>query len=346
MRGVAGVGKEAWSVAVLGATELVGRELLAVLGERAFPVASLRALAPTSAAGEELEWGDTATAVVPFEEAGDLEGEDLVFLASDSDLALAAAERARRQGALVVDLVGAWRQDPAVAAVVPEANAGLLSADPAARVFRCPDPVAIAVAVGLAPLRELASLRRIVVTSLEPVSGAGQAGLTELETQTIDRFAGREPEPKAFPQPIPFNVLPQVGRFAEDGRTEAEADTRASLRALLGEELSVSVTRVRVPVFYGTCVSVSTELAKPVTAAEARDRLRASPGLLVLDDPSEELYPTPASVVGQDATLVGRIRADPAGATLDFWMAVDEVRKGAAVNAVQIAEILFRLRRE
>jgi aspartate-semialdehyde dehydrogenase len=210
-------------------------------------------------------------------------------------------------------------------------------------VVASPDAVAIALAVALQPLHATAGVTRVVASTFEPVSAAGRAGIEELQQQTVDLLNGRGVEHAVFPQRIAFNALPQIGEFLEGGSARSERQTAAALRRLLGApELVVSVTRVQVPLFFGEGISVDVETATKLSAAEARDILRAAPGVLLQDEASAQAYSTSADAVGQDATCIGRVRAADTANVLDFWIAIDNVRKGAAVNAVQIAELLIR----
>jgi aspartate-semialdehyde dehydrogenase len=327
--------KSAYSVAVIGATGLVGAEIVSVLAERQFPIADLQLYASLRTAGDEVQCGNLTARVELLEGAG-FEDTDLVFLAE-------WVERTTASGAVVIDVSQLFAADPDVPLVVPEVNAAALAGYIARSLVASPDAPAIALAVVLKPLQAVAGLRRVVTSVWEPVSGAGRAGIEELHQQTIELMNGRSVEPQLFPQRIAFNVLPQVGAFVAGGSSRDEQQTVAAVRRLLDEpELTVSVTRIRAPLFYGAGLSVNVEMLEPLAATSAQEVLRSAPGVLLQDDVTSQLYPTPAGAVGQDATIVGRVRADESVNVLDLWVAIDNLRKGSAVNALQIAELLVR----
>jgi len=327
--------KSAYSVAVVGATGLVGGEIIAALAERAFPVGDLQLYASLHTAGEEVSCGALTVRVAPLDGAH-FADTDIVFFAAGEQVSAEWITRATEAGAIAIDTSPLLAEDPDVLLVVPEVNAADVSSYADRGVIVSPDAVAIALAVALKPLHDVATITRIVVSTFEPVSGAGRAGIEELQQQTVELMSGRSIESAVFPQRIAFNALPQIGVLLAGGRTRDEQTAVSALRRLLGDaELPVSITRVRAPLFYGTAVSVNIETATPLTAADARELLRVAPGVLV-QDADDEQYPTPADAVGQDATFIGRIRDDESANVLD------NTRKGAAVNAVQIAERLIR----
>ncbi len=334
--------KTAYSIAVVGATGLVGGEIVAALERRRFPVADLRLYASLRSAGDTVRCGNV-TARVELLDNAHFEGTDLVFLATREQLSAKWIGRATEDGAVVIDASQTFGADADVPIVVPEVNASGVADYVNRGLIISPDAPATALAVVLKPLQSLSVMRRVVATTYEPVSGGGRAGIEELQRQTIDLMSGRSVEPEVFPRRIAFNIVPQVGEFLAGGSSGEEAQTVRAVRRLLGdEELPLSLTRVRVPLFYGTALAVNVETAEKVTAAEATEVFRAAPGILVQDDAANATYPTPADTVGEDALIVGRIREDEVLNTLDLWVTIDNLRKGSAVNAVQIAELLIR----
>ena len=330
------------TVAVVGATGLVGRELVAVLEQRQFPLADLRLYASLRSAGEEMACGDLRRRVEVLDGAS-FDDVDIVFLAAGERVSAEWISRLERSPAVVVDTTQLFADDADVPLVVPEVNAGDLRDHAIRGIVASPDPATIALAVVLAPLREAAGLRRVVVTTIEPASGAGSAGVDELQRQTVDLMQGRGTEPAAFPHRIAFNLFPQIGELLAGGSSRDEAVAAAGVRRVLDlADLPVSITRVRAPLFFGHALSIDVETSEPLVLEEAVDILRGAPGLLLPEAMEGGSYPTPADVVGEDATFVGRVRCDPPASTVDVWAVIDGVRKGSAVNAVQIAELLLR----
>lgn len=334
--------KTAYSIAVVGATGLVGTEIIAALEQRQFPIADLQLYASIRSAGDDLSCGNVRAPVELLERAR-FAGTDLVFFAAGEEVSAEWLERATAAGAVVIDTSPLCAADPDVPLVVPEVNAADLSGYATRGIVASPDAPAIALAVALKPLADAAGLVRVVCSTFEPVGGAGRAGIEELQRQTIELMNGRSANNEVFPHRIAFNILPQVGEFLAGGCSRAEVHIVAELRRLLADPaLAVSVTCTRVPVFFGEAIAVNVETARKLGVAEARDILRAAPGVLLQDDLEAGSYPTAADAVGQDATLVGRVREDESLNVLDLWLAMDNLRKGSAVNAVQIAEALIR----
>jgi len=335
--------KTAYSVAVIGATGLVGREIVAALEERLFPLASLRLYASLRSAGEEMACGQLLVRVEPIDGAR-FDGTDLVFLAAGEQVSAECLARATDAGAVVIVTTQLFAGDPDVPLIVPEVNAVEIADYVNRNVISCPDASATALAVALKPLHESARVVRVVATTFEPVSGMGRAGIEELQQQTVELMNGRGIEdPTTFPRRIAFNVIPHAGETLAGGVSSHEQQTMVALRRLLdAPDLPVSVTRVRVPLFYGTGLAVNVETEARLPAAQAREVLRSAPGVLLQEEAPGGGYPTPAEAVEQDATFVGRIREDETVNVLDLWLAIDNLRKGSAVNAVQIAELLIR----
>ncbi|MDX2168833.1 MAG: Asd/ArgC dimerization domain-containing protein [Deltaproteobacteria bacterium] len=327
-------------VAIVGAVSELGRELQDVLDTRGVVVAEWRLYDTTNQA----EDGDTSALpadLLPLDDV-ELEGVDVLFICGPADSAREWSERGREVGALVVD-VSQGLGDSGATLIVPEVNADAV-ADAADRgVFACPVPGATALAVTLKPLDEAATLRRVVVTALEPASYRGTAGVDELATQTRQLLTGESVEPVVFPHRVAFNLIPRVGDDMPGGRVRGEWDIETQTRAVLGlPDLPLTVTSIHVPTFYGQGYAVSVETERPLDATAASDVLRGAPGVLLVEEGSG---PTLADVVGSDATQVGRLRDDPTVPYgLALWVAIDGLRKGAAVNAVQIAERALRER--
>jgi aspartate-semialdehyde dehydrogenase len=334
--------KSAYSIAVVGATGLVGTEIIATLQQRRFPIADLQLYASIRSAGDDASCGDVRAPVELLERAR-FEGADLVFFAAGEQVSAEWMERATGSGAVVIDTSPLFATDADVPLVVPEVNAADLSGYVIRGLVVSPGAAAIALAVALKPLADAAGLVRVVCATFEPVCGAGRAGIEELQRQTLELMGGRSADNEVFPHRIAFNILPQVGEFLAGGASRGELHVVAGLRRLLADAaLPVSVTCTRVPVFYGEALAVNVETSRKLSVAEARDILRAAPGVLLQDELETAAYPTAADAVGQDATLIGRIRDDESLNVLDLWIVIDNLRKGAAVNAVQIAEALIR----
>lgn len=330
----------AWRVAVAGANTAAGREVLRALAESDLPVGEVVALASGRAAGQEVGFGEARTLRLRALEAFDFAGVDLAVLATGAAEARAAAPRAAAAGAYVVDLSPAHRMEPGVPLVVPEVNAAQLRRFRRRRMAALPAPAAAFAALTLAPLRALAPLARVVGLVLEPASGAGKEGMDELFAQTRASFVNDPPAPQHFPKPIAFNVIPQVGAFAEEGQTEAEAAFPKALRKILDPDLAVGASAVQVPVFLGTALSLHLAFEAPLGVAEARAALSRAPGLSVLDRREEGGYATPIEVTGEAQAVVSRLRRDPAAPHgLALWVVGDDLRwRGSAV--VQLLERL------
>jgi len=334
--------KSAYSVAVVGATGLVGAEIVDVLAARQFPMDSLRLYASLRTAGDEVRCGDLSARVELLDTAR-FDDTDLIFFAAGEQVSAEWMNRATAAGAVAIDTSHLFAADSSVPLIVPEVNPEDLAGFADRRLIVSPDWAAIALAVTLQPLRAAAGVSTVVATVLDPVSGAGRAGIKELQRQTVELMNGRSVDNELFPRRIAFNLLPHVGAFLANGNSRDEDQAVQALRRILDDAaLSVSVTRIRMPLFFGAALTVHVEGFEKLTADAAREVLRTAPGILVQDDVAAETYPTPAETVGTDATCVGRIRADEAANALDLWVTIDNIRKGSAVNAVQIAELLIR----
>ena len=340
------MGKSAWNVAVVGATGAVGREMLAVMEQRKFPVGELRLLASERSEGVRLEFKGEEHAVQVLGE-GSFKGIDIVLSSPGSKVSAQYSPLAAAAGAVVVDNTSHFRMDPEVPLVVPEVNPGDVALYKTRRIIANPNCSTIQMVVCLKPLHDAAKVLRVVVSTYQAVSGAGQKGIEELERQVRDLFNARDTENQLFPSRIAFNLIPcipQKDAFLADGSTSEERKMVDETRKIMGEpSMKVFATCVRVPVFNGHSESVNVELERPLSAEQARDLLGKAPGVKVVDDPQAMRFPTPMDASGGDDVLVGRIRQDatvPHG--LSMFVVGDNLRKGAAQNAVQIAELLIR----
>jgi aspartate-semialdehyde dehydrogenase len=330
------------SLAVLGATGLVGRALLEALPGSGLDLRSVKLLGSARSAGTRLEVDDDERAVEALRE-GAFHGCDLAVFCAPAEVARTWAPRAWAEGCVVIDGSAAFRGEADVPLVVPEVNAAALDGFRARGIVASPTGSVTALAVALAPLHAAAGLERLVVSTYHAVSGAGCKALQQFEREASDLMNGREPASAvALPHRIAFNLVPQVGAFLEDGRTTEEEALAAESRRVLGTPgLRVSATAVRVPVFYGHAAAVNVTTSRALSAADARALLRQAPGLKVIDAPAEGVYPMPMLAVNDDAVLVGRVREDPSQERgLDLFIVSDDLRKGAATNALQIAALL------
>jgi aspartate-semialdehyde dehydrogenase len=328
-----------FNVAVVGATGAVGGTMLRVLEERGFPVTELRPLASARSEGRELDYLGRPRTVRTLT-ADAFEDIQIALFSAGSARALEFAPAAVAAGAVVIDNSSAYRMDERVPLVVPEVNEQDIEGH--GGIIANPNCVAAPLVVALKPLADAAGLERVVVSSYQSVSGTGQAAVTELREQTAGFLAGDEPEPSVYPHPIAFNVLPHIDVFDESGYTGEERKVAAETRKMMGlPDLRVSATCVRVPVMYAHSQAVHIETTERLTAAAARDLLMGAPGVVLIDEPALARYPLPREAAGRDDVMVGRIRQDsshPRG--LALWIVSDNLRKGAATNAVQIAESL------
>ena len=329
------------NVAVVGATGAVGREFGRLLAERRFPVATLRLLASARSAGRTVEW---ETGTHPVEELGpdSFAGIDLAFFSAGAAVSRKFAPLARQAGALVIDNSSAFRQEPDVPLVVPEVNPQ--AAQHHTGLIANPNCSTIIFAVVLWPLHRANAIRRVIVATYQAVSGAGSRALSELEEQTRAVLAGKSPEPKVFPVPCAFNVFSHDSPIGPDGYNTEETKLIAETRKIFGDQtLRIAPTCVRVPVRRAHTEAVSIEFAAAIEEAEARAILSSAPGVCVVDDRTAGRFPTPLDASGRDEVLVGRIRRDPSvpdGRGLQLLCSGDQLRKGAALNAIQIAEML------
>jgi aspartate-semialdehyde dehydrogenase len=335
--------KDRYNVAVVGATGAVGEQMREVLQERLFPVEELRLLASERSAGQFFDFHDRRVRVDVLQDDS-FEGIDIALFSAGSGVSERFAPLAATAGAVVVDNTARFRMEPDVPLVVPEVNSKEIARYKARGIVANPNCSTIQMVVALKPIHDAARIRRVVVSTYQSVSGAGRMAMEELSQQTIALFNGNEPTQQKFPHQIAFNCIPHIDVFLEGGYTKEEWKMIQETRKIFGEPtLGITATTVRVPVFCGHSESVNVETEKKLTAQDVKAILREAPGILLCDEPQNNLYPMPIDAVGTDATLVGRIREDdsiPNG--INLWIVADNLRKGAALNAVQIAEILIR----
>jgi aspartate-semialdehyde dehydrogenase len=329
----------AYKIAVVGATGNVGREMLNVLAERQFPYSEVAALASTRSVGTEVSFGE-GTIKVKALDYYDFKGTDICLMSAGGDVARQWAPKIAAQGCIVIDNSSAWRMDRQVPLVVPEVNADALLEIPRG-IIANPNCSTAQLVVALKPLHDAFTIRRVVVSTYQSVSGAGREAMDELFRQTRAVFVADPVEVEKFPKQIAFNVIPHIDTFLDSGFTREEWKMMVETQKILDPDIQVTATCVRVPVFVGHGEAVSIECEKPVTAEKARQLLRAAPGVLVVDKREAGGYVTPIECAGEDATFVSRIRKDPSVENgLMLWVVSDNLRKGAALNAVQIAESL------
>src|ERR1700710_1173619 len=331
----------AYKVAVVGATGNVGREMLSILVERQFPVSEVVALASTRSVGTEVSFGDGVLKVKALDYY-DFKGTDICLMSAGGCISKEWAPKIAAQGCLVIDNSSAWRMDRQVPLVVPEVNPGALDDIPKG-IIANPNCSTAQLVLALKPLHDLFTIKRVVVSTYQSVSGAGKDAMDELFRQTRAVFVTDPVVVEHFTKQIAFNVIPQIDVFLDSGVTKEEWKMSAETQKILDPDIQLTATCVRVPVFRGHSESVNIEFEKPVTAEKARAALRAAPGILVVDKREDGGYVTPIECAGEDATFVSRIRKDPTVENgLNMWIVSDNLRKGAALNAVQIAETLIK----
>lgn len=325
-------------VGVVGATGAVGREILNMLEQRNFP-GQVRALASSRSAGQDVPFQDGRLVVEELTE-NSFQDMDLALFSAGGSTSEKFAPIATKSGCVVVDNSSAWRMDPQVPLVVPEVNPDDLSRHKG--IIANPNCSTIQMVVVLKPLHDVGRITRVVVSTYQAVSGSGQKAVQELETQMRQMLNMQDPEVKVYPYQIAFNCLPHIDVFLDNDYTKEEMKMVLETKKIMGDDsIRLTATTVRVPVFYGHSESVNVETEKKITPAEARVILGQAPGIKVLDNPKEKIYPMPIHAAGEDLTFVGRIREDETIANgLNLWIVADNLRKGAALNAVQIAEVL------
>jgi aspartate-semialdehyde dehydrogenase len=330
-----------YKVAVIGATGNVGREMLNILDEREFPADEVFAVASRRSTGVEVSFGDHRLKCQALENF-DFRGVDFALMSAGSAASKEWSPKIGAQGCVVIDNSSCWRYDPDVPLIVPEVNADAVAGFTKKNIIANPNCSTAQLVVVLKPLHDLAKIKRVVVATYQSVSGAGKEAMDELWDQTKGIFVTDPPEPKVFTKQIAFNVIPHIDVFLDDGSTKEEWKMVAETKKILDPKIKLTATCVRVPVFVGHSEAVNIEFERPITTEEARSVLREAPGVLVVDKREPGGYVTPIECVGDYATYVSRIREDQ---TLDnglsLWVVSDNLRKGAALNTVQIAELII-----
>ena len=330
-----------FKVAVVGATGNVGRELLDILAERRFPVSEVVALASSRSLGTEVSFGDKVLKCKNLE-TYDFKDVDICLMSAGGSVSKDWSPRIAAQNCVVIDNSSQWRYDSDVPLIVPEVNADAIVGFRKKNIIANPNCSTAQLVVALKPLHDFAKITRVVVSTYQSVSGAGKEAMDELFQQTRAVFVSDSVETRKFPKRIAFNLIPQIDVFMEDGFTKEEWKMMAETKKILDPKIRLTATCVRVPVFISHSESVNVEFENPITVEEARNVLREAPGVLVIDKHEAGGYITPHEAAGEDATYISRIREDATVENgLAFWCVADNLRKGAALNAVQIAEVLI-----
>ncbi|RPF70595.1 aspartate-semialdehyde dehydrogenase [Aurantiacibacter spongiae] len=333
-----------YRVAVVGATGNVGREMLAILAEREFPMDEIAAVASGRSTGTEIEVGDSGR-MVKCKNIGhfDFSGWDIALFAAGSGPAKEYAPKAAKAGCVVIDNSSLYRMDPDVPLIVPEVNPDAIDGYARRNIIANPNCSTAQLVVALKPLHDAARIKRVVVSTYQSVSGAGKAGMDELFEQSRAIFVGDPVEPSKFSKQIAFNVIPHIDVFMDDGSTKEEWKMVVETKKILDPAIKLNATCVRVPVFVGHSEAINIEFEEEISASEAMDILREAPGCMLVDKREDGGYVTPVECAGDGATYISRVREDPTVENgLTLWCVSDNLRKGAALNAVQIAELLGR----
>ncbi len=328
-------------VAVVGATGNVGREMLEILAERLFPADEVVALASRRSVGMEVSFGEKTLKCKDLENF-DFAGIDLVLMSAGSTVSKEWSPKIGAQGAVVIDNSSAWRMDPRVPLIVPEVNPDAVDGYERMNIIANPNCSTAQLVVALKPLHDAAKIKRVVVSTYQSVSGAGKDAMDELWTQTRALFVNDDIRKEAFTKQIAFNVIPHIDTFMEDGFTKEEWKMTAETKKILDPAIKLTATCVRVPVFVGHSEAVNVEFENELSDEQAQEILREAPGIMLVDRREDEGYVTPVECVGDFATFVSRVRVDPTVENgLSFWCVSDNLRKGAALNAIQIAELML-----
>jgi aspartate-semialdehyde dehydrogenase len=333
-----------YRVAVVGATGNVGREMLNILAERQFPLSEVAAVASARSTGDVIDFGETGKKLtVRNIEHFDWAGWDMALFAIGSEGTKKYAPIAAAAGCTVIDNSSLYRMDPDVPLIVPEVNAHAIDGYRKRNIIANPNCSTAQMVVALKPLHDFATIKRVVVATYQSVSGAGKAGMDELFEQSRNIFVGDPAEPKKFTKQIAFNVIPHIDSFLDDGSTKEEWKMVVETKKILDPKIKVTATCVRVPVFVGHSEAINIEFENEISAAKAKSILREAPGIMLIDKHEDGGYVTPIECVGEYATFISRVREDPTVENgLSLWCVSDNLRKGAALNAVQIAELLGR----
>jgi aspartate-semialdehyde dehydrogenase len=330
-----------YRIAVAGATGAVGREIIKTLSERDFPVRDIVALASGRSIGQQISFGDKRVLSVQALDSFDFAGWDIGLFSPGAAVSAIHAPRAAAAGCIVIDNTSQFRMEPDVPLVVPEVNPQALARYTKRRIVANPNCSTIQMVLALKPLHDRYTCKRVVVSTYQSTSGAGKEGMDELFRNSKAIFVNDPVKPEIFPKNIAFNVIPHIDVFMDDGSTKEEWKMAVETRKILDPDIAVFATCVRVPTFIGHAEAITAEFEKPVNVGEARDLLRNAPGLVVVDGHDDGGYITPVDCQGEDATYISRLRRDPTVPNgLGFWCVADNLRKGAALNAVQIAETL------
>ncbi|MBB3880023.1 aspartate-semialdehyde dehydrogenase [Sphingomonas pseudosanguinis] len=333
-----------YRVVVAGATGNVGREMINILAEREFPIDELAVVASSRSQGDQIEYGETGKMLtIKNIEHFDPTGWDIALFAIGSDATKVYAPKFAAAGCVVIDNSSLYRMDPDVPLIVPEVNPDAIDGYTAKNIIANPNCSTAQMVVALKPLHDKATIKRVVVATYQSVSGAGKAGMDELFEQSRNIFVGDPAEPKKFTKQIAFNVIPHIDSFLDDGSTKEEWKMVAETKKILDPKVKVTATCVRVPVFVGHSEALNIEFEDEISAQEAQDILREAPGVMLIDKREDGGYVTPVECVGDYATFISRVREDSTVDNgLSLWCVSDNLRKGAALNAVQIAELLGR----
>jgi aspartate-semialdehyde dehydrogenase len=333
-----------YRMVVVGATGNVGREMLNILAEREFPLDEIAAVASPRSTGDVIDFGDSGRELkVQNIEHFDFAGWDMALFAAGSTASKAHAPRAAAAGCTVIDNSSLYRMDPDVPLIVPEVNPQAIDGYRRRNIIANPNCSTAQMVVALKPLHDAAGIKRVVVSTYQSVSGAGKKGMDELFEQSRNIFVGDANEPAFFTKQIAFNVIPHIDVFLDDGSTKEEWKMVVETKKILDPKIKVTATCVRVPVFVGHSESINIEFEREISAEEAQSILREAPGVMLVDKREDGGYVTPVEAVGEYATYVSRVREDPTVENgLNLWCVSDNLRKGAALNAVQIAELLGR----
>ncbi len=333
-----------YKIVVAGATGNVGREMLTILAEREFPLDDIAAVASSRSQGDEIEFGESGKMLkVQNIEHFDWAGWDMALFAIGAEATKIYAPKAAAAGCTVIDNSSLYRMDPDVPLIVPEVNPEAIDGYKARNIVANPNCSTAQMVVALKPLHDAAKIKRVVVSTYQSVSGAGKGGMDELFNQSRDIFVGDPPEPQQFTKQIAFNVIPHIDKFLDDGSTKEEWKMVAETKKILDRKVKVTATCVRVPVFVGHSEAINVEFEKELSADQAREVLREAPGIMLVDKREDGGYVTPVECVGDYATFISRLRDDPTvDNAINLWCVSDNLRKGAALNAVQIAELLGR----
>jgi len=332
-----------FNIAVAGATGAVGTQMIACLEERSFPIETIKLLASARSVGRRLDFRGESLTVEELTESS-FKGVDVALFSAGGGISEKFAPLAAKDGCVVIDNSSAWRMDPEVPLVVPEVNPHAIAQYKNKGIIANPNCSTIQMVVVLHPLHQKYGVRRVVVSTYQSVSGTGQKAIDELDLQTRAILNFKEYEKKVYPHAIAFNCLPHIDVFLENGYTKEEMKmVNETLKIIEDDTIGITATTVRVPVFYGHSESINIEMKENVTADEVRTLLEKSPGIKVVDDPENNIYPMAIDAAGQDLTLVGRIRNDESIPNcVNMWVVADNIRKGAATNTVQIAEVLVK----